>query len=91
MTPQQQALQRIRAEYLEMPGLSLTPDQVRRLCGVERAACDAALGALVEANFLCVRSDGSYTRVTDGLAVAPRPLRAELQRSRSSKPAAKAG
>src|SRR5256885_16506125 len=29
-------LERIRAEYLEMPGLSLKADQVQRLCGVER-------------------------------------------------------
>jgi len=91
MTAQQQALERIRAEYLEMPGLSLTPDQVRRLCGVDRPACEAALGELVEANFLCVKVDGSYARVTDGLLVAPRPLRAALQRSRSAKPASKAG
>ena len=91
MTLQQHALQRIRAEYVEMPGLSLTPDQVRRLCGVDRAACDAALGALVAENFLTVRSDGSYARVTDGLSVTPRPLRVGLQPSRSSTPTAKAG
>jgi hypothetical protein len=32
----QQVLERIRAEYLEMPGLCLKADQVQRLCGVER-------------------------------------------------------
>ena len=40
-------LTRIRAEYLEMPGLRLTPDQTERLCGVERALCQIVLDALV--------------------------------------------
>jgi hypothetical protein len=91
MTPQRQAFERIRAEYLEMPGLSLKADQVRRLCGVDRAACEAALGALVDAKFLCVRSDGSYARVSDGIIVAQRAVKVALQSPRTSKPAAKAG
>ena len=33
-----QIIQRIRAEYLEMPGLSLRPEQVQRLCGVDSTA-----------------------------------------------------
>jgi hypothetical protein len=32
----QQVLERIRAEYLEMSGLTLKAGQVQRLCGVER-------------------------------------------------------
>ena len=42
------ALNRIRAEFLEMPGLCLTRDQVQRLCGVERDLCQQALNRLVE-------------------------------------------
>jgi len=41
-------LQRVRAEYLEMPGLKLTAPQARRLWGLDCATCDAALAALVD-------------------------------------------
>ena len=58
----QQVLERIRAEYLEMPGLSLKADQVQRLCGVERELCKNVLDALVNANFLRRKSDGAYGR-----------------------------
>jgi hypothetical protein len=54
---------RIRAEYLEMPGMMLRPEQVQRLCGVEQSVCKIALDALVKAKFLYVRPDGSYVRV----------------------------
>ena len=62
----QRTLQRLRGEFLEMPGLRLTVQQAERLCGVDPAACKAILDALVEAKFLSVRQDGSYGRVTDG-------------------------
>lgn len=55
-------LQRIRSEYMEMPGLSLRPEQVQRLCGVDDAACQTVLETLVEAGFLSKRSDGAYGR-----------------------------
>jgi hypothetical protein len=57
-----QITQRIRAEYLEMPGLSLTPEQVQRLCGVDTMLCETVLEALVESGFLTRRSDGAYGR-----------------------------
>jgi len=59
-------LTRIRAEYLEMPGLRLTLEQAQRLWGVERALCQRVLDMLVEMQFLCVRGDGAYARVTEG-------------------------
>ena len=59
----QQVLERIRAEYLEMPGMRLKLEQVQRLCGIEQSICRMALDSLVEANFLCVRSDGTYARL----------------------------
>ena len=59
-------LKRLRAEYLAMPGLRLTAEQVQRLCGIERMMCQSVLDALVDAKFLCMKPDGSYTRVTDG-------------------------
>jgi hypothetical protein len=57
-----QILQRIRSEYLEMPGLALRPEQVQRLCGVDSAACQSVLEALVESGFLSKREDGAYGR-----------------------------
>ena len=41
-------VRRVRAEFLEMPGLRLTVAQAARLCGIERALCQAVLDALVE-------------------------------------------
>jgi hypothetical protein len=38
-------LHRLRAEYLDMPGLRLTREQVQRLCGLERTTCQSALDA----------------------------------------------
>ena len=72
-------LERIRAEYLEMPGLRLKGQQVERLCGVEHAVCQTALDALVEAKFLSVKPDGTYGRVTDGAYARPRPVKADLK------------
>ena len=59
-------LNRFRGEFLEMPGLRLTPEQAQRLCGVERTLCQTVLDALVDEKFLCMKADGSYARLTDG-------------------------
>ena len=61
----EQILERLRAEYLEMPGMRLNLEQVQRLCGIEQSMCQVTLDALVETKFLCVRSDGSYVRLAD--------------------------
>ena len=69
--------ERIRAEYLEMPGMNLTSDQVARLCGMERSACQTVLDALVDAKFLTLTTDGTYVRRTDDVRparMAPPPL-----------------
>ena len=68
-------LERLRAEFLEMPGLRLTAEQVHRLCGVEPAMCRAILDELVSERFLCTKSDGTYARLTEG--DMPRPDRAK--------------
>jgi hypothetical protein len=60
------ARNRLRAEFLEMPGMHLTPEQVQRLCGVECGLCQTLLDSLVDAKFLRVSADGQYARVTDG-------------------------
>ena len=73
----QRALDRIRAEFVEMPGLRLTIEQAHRLCGVDRAACGEILDTLVEEEFLVVKSDGRYARITDGVP-KPRPAKSHL-------------
>lgn len=59
-------LQLIRGEYLEMPGLHLTPNQARRLWNLDSVTCDALLDALVDARFLRRTLQGAYVRVDDG-------------------------
>jgi hypothetical protein len=78
-SPDLQLLERIRAEYLEMPGMRLKAEQVQRLCGVERAMCQIVLDALVKSDFLCVKSDATYARLLDGERSRPRAAKAELE------------
>jgi len=56
----EQTLERLRAEYREMPGMRLKLEQVQRLCGIEQPLCIRVLAALVEAKFLQRGSDGTY-------------------------------
>jgi hypothetical protein len=55
------ALQRARAEFIEMPGLQLTVEQAARLWACDRALCNAVLAALVDARFL-VRTRDAFAR-----------------------------
>ena len=64
--PYNATIQRIRGEYLEMPGLRLTLPQAQRLCGVDRGLCEMVLNALVETKFLAVSPAGVYARLSDG-------------------------
>jgi hypothetical protein len=66
-------IQRLRSEFLEMPGLRLTNKQVQRLCGIDEETCKAVLDALVHLEFLRLNSDNTYSRLTDDLSVRPRP------------------
>src|SRR6267143_1530471 len=60
--PLDDVLRRVQGEYIEMPGLRLTTAQAQRLWGLDRAACDALLGALVDAKFLFRTRDGAFMR-----------------------------
>ncbi len=80
----QMLLDRIRAEYLEMPGLQLTTHQAERLCGVEPTLCKAVLDALVDARFLCVKPNGAYARATDGAVARPRVTNADVPLRRTA-------
>lgn len=53
---------RVRGEYLEMPGLSLTQAQAQRLWGLNREACETLLDGLTEAGFLRRNARGRYVR-----------------------------
>jgi len=56
-TPERQSsndcvVRRIRADFLEMPGLCLTIEQAQRLWSVEPRACEALLNSLIDSRFL---------------------------------------
>ena len=79
--PVPQILQRIRSEYLEMPGLNLRPEQLQRLCGIDRALCQTALEVLVDTGFLSMRADGAYGRFKNPDNSRARPAKATLELS----------
>lgn len=56
---------RLRAEYLEMPGLRLTLAQAARLFNLPPDVCTATLEALVEVGFLH-KHGTSYSRNNSG-------------------------
>jgi hypothetical protein len=72
-------VQRIRAEYLEMPGITLRAEQVQRLCGMDSALCESVLAALVESGFLSKRADGAYGRHRNPDIARLRPAKASLE------------
>ena len=71
-------LERLRAEYLEMPGMKLKAHQVQRLCGIDQATCALILGELVKMGFLCLKADGTYVRLTEGRGPVMRTAKATL-------------
>jgi hypothetical protein len=66
-TPQSNegVVRRIRAEFLEMPGLSLTSRQAQRLWSLEPRRCETLLNSLIDSRFL--------RRTARGLFVLSRP------------------
>lgn len=66
----QQAFDRIRAEYSEMPGMRLTVTQVERLTSIDGAVCKRVLDDLVRTGFLRKSAGESYCLGTD-TAIAP--------------------
>lgn len=89
--PDQQLLDRIRAEFLEMPGMKLTIEQVQRLCGaVERSMCRIVLDSLVEAKFLYVKADGRYVRLTDTSSPRTEQAKADFDPMRLARSARRA-
>ena len=72
-------LNRVKCEYIEMPGLTLKSEQVQRLCGIDDTACKVVLEALVDAGFLTRRGDGSYLRSRGVESIHAHPAKAGLQ------------
>jgi len=64
--------ERIRGEFREMPGLTLTAAQARRLWSLDENTCNEALEYLVTTGFLCKKEGGAFCRTTDFSA---RPMR----------------
>ena len=58
------ALERIRADFLEMPGLQLTRQQVQRLSGVDSGLCSDVLEELVTSGLLYRSATGNYRRTS---------------------------
>ncbi len=64
--------ERVRGEFREMPGLTLTLEQAGRLWSLDAPTCSEVLSELVEAGFLCRKADGAFCRASDLLG---RPIR----------------
>ena len=60
MSPTVHLLNRIRGEFMEMPGLRLRVDQAQRLWNLDRASCEVLLSSLVDAKVLRRYSDDAY-------------------------------
>ena len=58
-----QLVDRVRSEFLEMPGLRLTLPQAARLWGLDLPACEAVVAALIRSAFLQRTATGAVTRV----------------------------
>ena len=61
---------RVRAEYREMPGLSLTSAQASRLWGIDHSVCEQVLRGLV--------ADGALYHTPRGAYVAAPATRARM-------------
>ena len=71
-------LDRIRGEYLALPGLQLTPSQARRMWALDDRQCVEVLSVLVKSGFLRTTADGRYARAFEGLTLRPRAAKAEF-------------
>ncbi len=58
---------RIKAEFLEMPGLKLTVRQAQRLWALDPETCRALIDELTASNFLTRTRDGAIMRRTDSV------------------------
>jgi len=57
--------ERVRGEFREMPGLTLTLAQAVKLWSLDVATCTDVLSYLVTDGYLCRRADGAFCRASD--------------------------
>jgi hypothetical protein len=57
-------VRRVRGEFLEMPGLRLTPAQASRLWDIDRQTSESILDVLTSVGFLFKTREGAYLRAT---------------------------
>jgi hypothetical protein len=55
-------IERVRSEFIEMPGLCLTPAQAARLWGMDHASCLQVISTLVRSAFLRWTAAGMIVR-----------------------------
>jgi hypothetical protein len=60
----QSVVQHIRGEFLESPGLRLTPWQIQRLWNLDVDDCSAAVQKLLDARFLREEKDGTFVHMS---------------------------
>jgi hypothetical protein len=58
-------VERVRGEFLEMPGLRLTLPQAARLWGLDEPSCEAVMGLLIQSAFLRRTASGAVARADD--------------------------
>ena len=77
-------MRRLLREYLALPGLSLTVEQLQRLLALDAGACQELLAAVAQSGCLVHRQDdGRYVRPPDlELAAWRRAVHAALDSSR---------
>ena len=74
-------LNRIRAEFLEMPGLCVTREQACRLWQMDEITCDGILGALVDDGFLTRTPSGAFVAQNGDATRKPQSRRPSIKRS----------
>jgi hypothetical protein len=57
-----QLVERVRCEFLEMPGLRLTIPQAARLWGLDLPSCEAVVDVLIRCEFLQRTASGAVAR-----------------------------
>jgi len=56
-------VERVRCEFLEMPGLRLTLPQASRLWGLDLPSCEAVMDVLIRSAFLRRTASGAVARI----------------------------
>ena len=56
-------IERLKAEFLEMPGLKLTEAQAQRMWSLDATLCSTLLETLVNMSFLFRTRDGAFMRI----------------------------